>query len=132
MTARQVSQEGKITFLPDFTALLCAFKDALTFLSHIFSSYLVNIVKTKLVVFRLAVISQDFLDRRERPRPLQSADGEVMPHVDQSRSTSKHFFFRATCFYHLMLVCSFRMMELELNDINAVAFNSIFLFYIYF
>ncbi len=35
----------------------------------------------------------------ERPRPLQSADGEVMPQIDQSRRTSKHI-FRALCFYH--------------------------------
>ncbi len=35
----------------------------------------------------------------EIPRPLQSADGEVMPQIDQSRSTSKHIFI-ASCFYH--------------------------------
>lgn len=99
------------------------------FLSHIFSSYL-DIEKTKLVVFTETVIPYYFLHRMEIPRPLQSADAEVMPQIDQSRSTSRHI-FTASCFYHydacMFLKDNEPRIYVQLQQyINAVAFNSIF------
>lgn len=48
----------------------------------------------------------------ERPRPLQSADGEVMPHTDQSRKTST-IFLELLASITMMIVLSVMKKEKE-------------------